>query len=149
MVRRQTVAVILVSGEVQRISISADDSMVFTSDQTRPRLAVIDTATNRLKNWVALPGTGYGTAATPDGRWLLVAVPGRDLVAVVDLKSMQVARSINVPATPQEILIRPDGKVAYVSCNASGKVAAIDLALWKVQTLIDAGGGADGLAWAR
>lgn len=149
MVGRKTVAVVPVSGEVQRISISADDKLVFTSDQTKPRLAVIDTATNKVKTCVLLPGTGYGTAATPDGRWLLGAVPGRDVVAVVDLRTMQVARSIEVPATPQEILIRPDAKVAYVSCNASGKVAAIDLEQWRVQSLIDVGRGADGLAWAN
>jgi DNA-binding beta-propeller fold protein YncE len=62
---------------------------------------------------------------------------------------MKVVRSIPVPAAPQEILVRPDGRVAYVSCNASGQVAAIDLSQWKVQTLIAAGKGADGLAWAR
>ena len=102
-----------------------------------------------MKTWVALPGTGYGTAATSDGRWLLVAVPSTNQVAVVDLGSMKVARNIDVPSTPQEILIRPDGKVAYVSCNASGKVVAIDPAQWKVQSLIGAGKFADGLAWAK
>jgi DNA-binding beta-propeller fold protein YncE len=98
---------------------------------------------------VPLPGTGYGTAPTPDGRFLLVAVPPTNQVAVVDLTSMKVARTIDVPATPQEILIRPDGKVAYVSCNTSGQVAAIDLAQWKVKNLITAGKDADGLAWAK
>jgi DNA-binding beta-propeller fold protein YncE len=149
MVGRKTVAVIPVSGEVQRISISNDDKWVFTSDMTKPQLAAIDTATNKVKTWVALPGTGYGTAATADGRWLLVAVPSKNQVAVVDLKSMAVVRGIDVPATPQEILIRPDGKVAYVSCNTSGKVAAIDLTRWDVQSVIVAGKGADGLAWAK
>jgi DNA-binding beta-propeller fold protein YncE len=38
--------------------------------------------------------------------------------------------------------------VAYVSCDASKKVAAIDLKTFKVETLIDTGKGADGLAWA-
>ncbi|MBV9296812.1 MAG: hypothetical protein JO145_14670, partial [Acidobacteriaceae bacterium] len=61
---RKTIAVIPISSETQRISISKDDSMVFTSDQTKPRLAVIDTATNKVKAWVPLPGTGYGTAST-------------------------------------------------------------------------------------
>jgi DNA-binding beta-propeller fold protein YncE len=149
MVGRKTLAVIPVSGEVQRISIAADDKLVFTSDQTKPQLAVIDTGTNQVKTWIALPGTGYGTAATSDGRWLLVAVPPTNQVAVVDLESMKVARNIDVPSTPQEILIRPDGKIAYVSCNTSGKVAAIDLAQWKVQSLIGAGKFADGLAWAK
>ena len=102
-----------------------------------------------MKIWVPLPATGYGTAPTPDGRWLLVAIPSKKQVAVVDFATMKVVRTIDVPATPQEILIRPDGKVAYVSCNASGQVAAIDLAQWKVQTLIVAGAGADGLAWAK
>jgi hypothetical protein len=44
--------------------------------------------------------------------------------------------------------MRPDGKVAYVSCNASHQVAAINLSDWSVN-LIEAGKGADGLAWAH
>jgi DNA-binding beta-propeller fold protein YncE len=149
LVARKTLAVIPVSGTVQRISISNDDKLVFTSDQTKPQLAVIDTATDQVKAWVPLPGTGYGSAPTPDGHFLLVAIPSTNQVAVVDLASMQVIRRIDVPAAPQEILIRPDGAVAYVSCNASGKIAAIDLKQWNVETLIAAGKGADGLAWAK
>jgi DNA-binding beta-propeller fold protein YncE len=148
LVGRKTVAVIPVSGKVQRISVSTDDKLVFTADQTKPQLAVIDTATQRVKTWVALPGLGYGTAPTKDGHWLLVAVPSTNQVAVVDLESMQVVRRIEVESKPQEVLIRPDGKVAYVSC-ASGKVAAIDLEKWNVQKLIVAGNYPDGLAWAK
>ncbi|MFZ0691663.1 MAG: hypothetical protein WAM68_17640, partial [Acidobacteriaceae bacterium] len=40
MMGRKTLAVIPVAGEVQRIAISSDDRLVFTSDQTKPRLAV-------------------------------------------------------------------------------------------------------------
>jgi YVTN family beta-propeller protein len=133
----------------QRISISTDDKLVFTSDQTKPQLAVIDTATNKVKAWVPLPALGYGTAPTPDGHSLLVAMPSANQVAVVDLATLQVARRIDVGTSPQEILIRPDGKVAYVSCAASNNVAAIDLAQWKVLSLIAAGKYADGLAWAN
>jgi len=145
---RKTLAVIPIAGQTQRISISADDSMVFTSDQTKPQLAVIDTATNKVKTWVPLPGLGYGTQATKDGRWLVVAVPTVNKVAVVDLHSMKVAHTIDVPKAPQEVLIRPDGKVAYVSCDSSNQVAAIDTRTWKVDKLISVGKGADGLAWA-
>jgi DNA-binding beta-propeller fold protein YncE len=60
-----------------------------------------------------------------------------------------VARTITVPKAPQEILARPDGKVAYVSSMVTGQVAAIDLTGWKVQNIIVAGKGADGLAWAK
>jgi DNA-binding beta-propeller fold protein YncE len=101
-----------------------------------------------VKTWVDLPGMGYGGAATPDGKWLLLAIPAKNQVAVIDLGTLQLARTVNVAADPQEILIRPDGQVAYVSCEGTGQVAAIDLAAWKVEKLINAGKGADGLGWA-
>jgi DNA-binding beta-propeller fold protein YncE len=72
-----------------------------------------------------LPAPGYGTAPTPDGRWLVVAVPTAKKVAVVDLSTMKVARLIDVPAAPQEVVVGPDGRVAYVSCDASHKIAAM------------------------
>jgi hypothetical protein len=53
-----------------------------------------------------------------------------------------------VPPSPQEVATRPDGRVAYVSCDQSHQVAAIQINNWDVK-LIDAGSGADGLAWAK
>jgi len=148
MENRETITVIPVSGVVQRIALSPDGKMAFTSDQTKPRLAVIDTVSNEVKTWIPLPAPGYGTAPTPDGRWLVVAVRTANKVAVVDLGAMKVAQVIDVPAAPQEVAVRPDGQVAYVSCDASHKIAAIRTSNWTVEKLIDAGPGADGLAWA-
>jgi YVTN family beta-propeller protein len=145
---RTTITVIPVATHIQRISISPDGRWVFTSDTEKPRLAVIDAATNKVDRWIDLPGTGYGSASTPDGKWLLVALPSANGVAVIDLATLQVVKTISVAAAPQEVLVRPDGRVAYVSCEGSHQVAAIDLATWGV-TLIEAGNGADGLAWAR
>jgi YVTN family beta-propeller protein len=144
---RKTLKVIPISSVTQRISISVDDKTVFTSDQSKPRLAVIRTATDKVENWVDLPGFGYGTAPTPDGKWLVVAVPTANKVAIVDLQTLRVVHTIDVPKAPQEALVRPDGKMAYVSCDSSAKVAAIRTSDWKVDALIDAGKGADGLAW--
>ena len=145
---RKTLAVIPVAKHVQRISTSPDNRWVFTSDEEKPRLAVIDTATNKVDRWITLPGTGYGTASTPDGKWLLVALPDANAVAVINLATLQVVKTISVPSAPQEVLIRPDGKVAYVSCDRSHQVAAIRIGDWGAE-LIEAGSGADGLAWAR
>jgi DNA-binding beta-propeller fold protein YncE len=145
---RKTLKVVPISSNTQRISISVNGKMVFTSDQTKNRLAVINTATDKVESWVDLPGLGYGTAPTPDGKWLVVAVPTVNKVAVVDLKALRVAHTIDVPKAPQAVVVRPDGKIAYVSCDSSAKVAAIRTSDWQVDTLIDAGKGADGLAWA-
>ena len=145
---RRTIAIIPISDFAQRISLSADDAMVFTADQIKPELVVIDTATNKVRTRVELPGTGYGSAPTADGRWLIIAVPAVNKVAVIDLRTMKVTQTIDVPAAPQEVLVRPDNQVAYVSCNRSGQIAVINLATWNVDKLIDAGKGADGLGWA-
>lgn len=145
---RKNIALIHISGSTQRISVSPDDSMVFTSDQTKPQLAVIDTATNSVKTWVPLPGTGYGTAPTTDGRYLLVCVPPTKQLAIVDLQTMKVVHTVDLPRSPQEVIVRPDNKMAYVSCDSAHKVAAVSIPDWNVAQLIDAGKGTDGLAWA-
>jgi DNA-binding beta-propeller fold protein YncE len=62
---------------------------------------------------------------------------------------MAVTSTLDVPKAPQETLVRPDGEQAYVSCDASKQIAVIDTKNWKVEKLIDAGPGADGLAWAK
>ena len=146
---RKTLDVISVAPVVQRMSISIDDRYAFTSDQTKPQLAVIDTKTRKIASWIPLPGTGYGSAPTPDGKWLVIAISPANKVAVINVKTMKVEHTIDVPAAPQEVLVRPDGAVAYVSCDASRKVAEIQTSNWTVSRLIDAGPGADGLAWAQ
>ena len=125
---RKTLAIIPVSTDTQRIAVSRDDSMVFTADQTKPRLAVIDTATNKAEDVDSAAECGvrdWGDARWK--RWLLVALRTTHQVAVVDLKSMQVVRTIDVAEGPTEILMNPDGKSAFVSCTRSKQVAEIDL----------------------
>jgi DNA-binding beta-propeller fold protein YncE len=149
--KHNPVAVIPVSGEVQRISVSMDDKWVFTSDQKKPELDVIDTATNKVAKRIPMESYGYGTAATPDGRWLLVPMMDVDKIAVVDLKAMTVKENIELAkgAHPQEALVEPDGKMAFVSCDRPGQVAEIDTASWTVTRMIDTGKVSDGLAWAK
>jgi DNA-binding beta-propeller fold protein YncE len=145
---RKTLDVIAVAPVVQRIALSVDGRLAFTSDQSKPQLAVIDTAARRVQSWIPLPAAGYGAAATPDGHWLVIAIPGAKKVGALNLQTMKLEHTIDVPAAPQEVVIRPDGAVAYVSCDASHKVAEIRTSDWTVTRLIDAGPGADGLAWA-
>ena len=146
---RQTLTVIHICGQAQRVALSVDDRWAFTADQNRPQLAVIDTSRDEVARWVPLEGVAYGTGATLDGKYLLITLPAEGKVAVLDIGTMNVVRSVAVPKSPQEVLLRPDGQVAYVSCHESKKVAAINLQTWNVDQLIDAGRLADGLAWAR
>jgi DNA-binding beta-propeller fold protein YncE len=147
--QRRTVAIIPVAPRIQRISISLDDSMVFTSDQIHPELDVIDTRTSTVKTRVPMPATGYGSAATPDGHLLLVALPAANAVGVVDLRRMKMAAAIPVCAKPQEILIEPgNANTAYVSCMGGGAVGVLDIARRVMKRQIAAGAKPDGLGWA-
>jgi len=65
-VARKTITVIPVTTHIQRVAISPNGRWVFTSDTEKPRLAVIDAATNKVHSWIEMPGTGYGAASTPD-----------------------------------------------------------------------------------
>ena len=145
------VAIIPVAKTIQRITVSPDDKEVFTSDQTKPELVVIDAATRKVAKRIPMESYGYGTAATPDGHWLLVPMMDVNKIAVIDLKTDAVVKNIDLAAGthPQEALVRPDGKVAYVSCDHSGQVAEIDVASWTVKRMIDTGKVSDGLAWAK
>ena len=145
---RKVIAIIPISRNAQRISITPDDKWVFTSDETTPRLAAIDTATDKIAHWIPLEGHGYGTAPTLDGRYLLVTMPEVGKVAVVDIKSMKIAQTIPTPADPEEVLMRPGGRIAYVSCVDSHQIAEVDLATWKVTRTIEDGKNSDGIAWA-
>jgi YVTN family beta-propeller protein len=146
---KKVLKIIPVSGNTQRIAISTDDQLVFTADQEKPRIAVIDTKTDSVKNWIELPGIAYGTAPTPDGKWLLAALIKDNKVGVINLQTMKLEKTIDVPNAPQEIVVQPDGRAAYVSCDASRVVMMLDLIDWKIAKKIEAGAGADGLAWAR
>jgi DNA-binding beta-propeller fold protein YncE len=145
---RKLVKVIPVSANTQRISISLDDRWVFTADQSKPQLAVIDTRTDGVSRWISLDGIGYGTAPTLDGRWLLVTMPSISKVAVVDLTTMKVVRTVDTPADPEELLAQPGGKTAWVSCVSSHTVAELDLGTWTVTRKIVMGKNSDGIAWA-
>ena len=146
---RKVLKIIPVSTNTQRISISPDDRWVFTADQTKPELVMIDTSSNTVAWRRPLEGIAYGTAPTLDGRFLLITLPDQDKIAVFDIKAMQVVRSVAVGKYPQEIIVRPDGKAAYVSCEKSNQVAEINLENWTVTRLIATGKATDGLAWAQ
>lgn len=148
MYARKMITVIPISAHTQRISVSNDDKWAFTADQTKPQLAVIDTTTNKIKSWIPLPAIGYGTAATKDGKLLLVCTTAG--VAVIDLSSFSVLRTLKVEGDPQEVLVAPTGD-AYVSSWAAGgkgKISVIDPQATKVTATIAAGNQPDGLAWA-
>jgi DNA-binding beta-propeller fold protein YncE len=120
-------AIIHISPETQYISLFVEQRRDFTSEQTKPQLAVIDTGTNKIQKWILLWSVAYGTASTLEGQDCTVTLPVLGRVAVIDLASMKVIRMVRIPKFPQEILICPEGAVAYISSHESRRIAATNL----------------------
>jgi len=145
--QRTLVTVIPVAKIVQRISISSDGKRVFTHDQDSPRIAVIDTATDKVASWISLPATVYSSSPTEDGRKLLAASPSGKIF-VIDLASAKLEESFDIPRALGELLLTPDGKFAFVSCPQAGTIEVLDMPGHKLLQPIKLTQGVDGLAWA-
>jgi len=119
---------------------------VFTHDQDAPRIAVIDTATNKIANWIEVPSVVYASEPTPDGRWLITLTRNGSLY-VIDLQSRKVVHTLKISDGASEILVRPGGDLAYISGTGAGKIDVLDLRTWELQKPIELTPGVDGLAW--
>jgi YVTN family beta-propeller protein len=144
--KRKLITVIPVAKRVQRISRTLDGRLVFTHDQDKPRMAVIDTATNKIKQWVELPEVAYASAPTSDGKWLLV-VSAAGKLHVVDLATLTIDKSFEVPPSANVVTVQPDGTIAYISCMQVGKIAVLNLRSWQMEEPISLTPGVDGSAW--
>jgi YVTN family beta-propeller protein len=143
---RSLITIIPVAKTVQRISISTDGRFVFTQDQTAPRIAVIDTATNKLARWIDLPAVVYSSTPIPDGKLLLANAPSGELF-VIDLSSEKVVMSYHIPAAVGEIAVDAMSTHAYVSCPQKGTVEILDLRVGRLEAPLVLTPGVDGLVW--
>jgi DNA-binding beta-propeller fold protein YncE len=144
--KRTLITVIPVSETVQRISISADGRFVYTQDQKAPRIAVIDTATNKIARWITLPATVYSSTPTPDGKLLLANAPSGKLF-VVDLSSEKVVGTYSIPEAIGEIAVDASSEHAYVSCPQKGTIEVLDIRGGKLEAPAILTPGVDGLVW--
>jgi DNA-binding beta-propeller fold protein YncE len=145
--KHSLLATIPVAGEVQRISISPDGHTVYTHDQKKPRIALIDTSKNAIAKWWDVPAEVYSSAPTPDGHWLVANAPSGKLF-VIDTSSGQVAHSYEIPASSGETIVSPDGALAYISCPQAGTIEILNLKTWQLEQPIHLTKGVDGLAFA-
>jgi DNA-binding beta-propeller fold protein YncE len=139
--------VIEVAAEINRISLSPDGATAFCADQQQPRLAAIDLATTSI-TWIDLPSRGFGTAVTPDGRRLVVALRWASQIGIIDLAGGAPLSVVDVPEHPQAVVIHPSGSHAYSACDSANAVVEVDLVGNRVSRTFATGRQPDGICWA-
>jgi YVTN family beta-propeller protein len=144
---RSLLTTIPVAGEVQRISISPDGRTVYTHDQQKPRIALIDTAKNAVSKWWDVPAVVYSSAPTHDGRWLVANAPSGKLF-VLDAQSGKLEHTYDIPAALGETIIAPDDSRAYITCPQAGVLEILNLKTWELEKPVELTHGVDGMAFA-
>lgn len=88
----------------------------------------------------------------PDGQAVAVADLRGDRIVVYDSSSHEPIAEIDLTSvgaeTPASLLFSPDGTSLFVGAQSSGNVVEIDSESWTVKRVLDAGDGADGLAYS-
>jgi YVTN family beta-propeller protein len=144
--KRALITVIPVSKIVQRISMTADGKRVFVHDQSEPRIAVIDTATNKITGWIALPSTVYSSAPLPDGHTMVAYSPAGKLFSIDLDKLRQIGESDACKALG-ELALTSDGNRAYLTCPATGQLLVFNSHNGKPNSEITLTKGVDGIEW--
>jgi YVTN family beta-propeller protein len=133
----------------QGVTASPDGKTVIAMDFAQPLVAVIDTATDRVLERIALADTtepAYKAYFSPDGQWLLTMAGST--VSIFDAANLRAPqRTITVGASPMGIGFSADGKTALVANHGDGTVSAVDIATAKVTKTFTAGTGIETLTY--
>lgn len=135
----------------QGITVSPDGKRVLAVDYKDPKFVVIDTATDKIVDTVAVDKNHTGpfrVKYSPDGSKLVTCDSQAGLaniLTVADLHGKQTV--LTVGKTPFGIAFSADSKTALVSNHGDGTISVIDVPEGKVVNTFKAGTGIETLAY--
>jgi YVTN family beta-propeller protein len=91
-------------------------------------VALIETATNRVKKIIYVGRSPHEAFYTPDGRELWVSVRGEDYVSVIDPVRMMEVRRIQLANGPGMTIFGTDGRYAFICSSFTPEIAVVDAA---------------------
>ena len=91
-------------------------------------VALIDTASNKVKKIIYVGRSPHEAFFTPDGRELWVTVRGEDYVSVIDPVKMIEVRRVQLANGPGMTMFGPDGRYGFVCSSFTPELDVIDAA---------------------
>lgn len=115
----QRIARYLGGSLLSRPLVDLTGSYVVTLDR-EPSLSILDPSVNfagrsSLYRSISLPAPAADWAATPDDRWLMLAVPEARTIVVVETGLFTIAHQIKRPRHPVRITMQPNSRLAWIS----------------------------------
>ena len=111
---------------VHGLGYSPDGKILAVVSIASNSVALIETATNKVKKIIYVGRSPHEAFFTPDGRELWVTVRGEDYISVIDPVKMTEVRRIKLANGPGMTMFRPDGRYAFVCSSFSPELAVID-----------------------
>jgi DNA-binding beta-propeller fold protein YncE len=123
---------IAIGGSPHWIAVSQATAKLFASFKTREAVAVIDTASRKLLDTIAIPHGAEGIATSPDGQTLFVCAHWKGVVHVFDARTHTPRKTISIEGAPGEanqlrrVRVSPDGRYVCVSSHVDNFAAVYD-----------------------
>lgn len=143
---------------------------ICVSNERAGTVTVIDGATRATLATIRLGKRPRGVHASPDGRWLYVALSGSpiagppgsetpaeslppadrsaDGIGVVDLRAMALARTIRAGVDPEQFALSPDGSMLYVANEDAAALSLVRAADGAVVRVVPMGDEPEGVGVA-
>lgn len=101
---------------------------LYVTDLATPEIAVIDTASGKLRDTIPVPGAKglIGIAFDPASKRLFLAAQGSDSLVILDPARREVLHSLPIGAGPLNVAIEPQTGLAYVASRGAGTVTVVD-----------------------
>ena len=135
----------------QGITVSPDGKRVLAVDYQDPKFVVIDTATDKVVDTVAVEKNMRGpfrVKYSPDGSKLVTCDDQEGLANIISTADLHGKQTVlTVGKTPFGIAFSADSKTALVSNHGDGTISVIDLPGAKVVNTFKAGTGIETLAY--
>ena len=135
----------------QGIAVSPDGKRVLAVDYKDPKFMVIDTATDKIVDTVAVEKNQTGpfrVRYSPDGSKLVTCDSQAGLANILSTADLHGKQTVlTVGKTPFGIAFSADSKTALVSNHGDGTISVIDLPAAKVVKTFKAGTGIETLAY--
>src|SRR5450830_875102 len=109
------------------IAFDAASTTAFITQQGSNEISAIDLATQQVKWTMPVGKLPAGIFMTPDNKYLLVGIMGKDYVQVIDWRTQKTVKTIRTGEGAHNFRAHGDKRYVYVSNRVSNTINVIDL----------------------
>jgi YVTN family beta-propeller protein len=135
-----------VGKQPEAIDLSPDGKEVWVGLNAEGAIDIVDTATYKVKEKVALGQRPYRVRFTPDGKNVVSTIPTTKELIVTDAATRKEIKRIQLESVPLGIVFSKDGKLAFVTAAQADFVFKVDLEKGEVIAKVEGGLVPDGIA---